>query len=227
MEAIVLAGGLGTRISHIVSDVPKPMALINEKPFLKYILNYLYKHNINRIIIAVGYKSEIIKEYFRESFKGIEIVYSDETSPLGTGGAIKKAISLCKNQEVLIINGDTFFDVDLEKMRIEHQKSSYDITIAVKEMKNIERYGSVIIQDNKVIEFIEKQKISKGKINGGIYLVNKDIFNDIHEEVFSFEQTILESLNYAIGAYESFGYFIDIGVPDDYYKAQRDFENER
>lgn len=227
MEAIILAGGFGTRLSHIVSDVPKPMAPVNDKPFLEYILSYLYKHKITKIIMAVGYKNDIIKAYFKNSFKDIEIIYSDEVAPLGTGGAIKKAILLCNDKEVFIINGDTFFDVDLGKMKIEHEGSSSDITIAVKEMENFDRYGSVLIENNKIVKFIEKQRVNRGKINGGVYLVNKDVFNGVNEDVFSFEQVILESLNYTMGAYESFGYFIDIGIPQDYYKAQRDFKDER
>ena len=227
MEAIILDGGFGTRLSHIVSDVPKPMAPVNNKPFLEYIFNNLSKYNLSKIIMAVGYKSNLIKEHFGDSFKEIKIEYSEELTPLGTGGAIKKAVSICRDKEIFIINGDTFFDVDLRNMKEIHRDSSCDITIAVKEMKHFNRYGTVIIENNRITKFIEKQDVDRGKINGGVYLINRNIFENLDDKVFSFEQTILESLKYTMCAYESNGYFIDIGIPEDYYKAQEDFKYER
>jgi D-glycero-alpha-D-manno-heptose 1-phosphate guanylyltransferase len=227
MEAIILAGGFGTRLRHIVSDVPKPMAPVNNKPFLEYIFNYLSKYNFSKIIMAVGYKSDLIKEHFGDSFKEIKIEYSEEVIPLGTGGAIKKAVSICRDKEIFIINGDTFFDVDIREIGELHKNCSCDITIAVKEMQDFDRYGTVIIENNRITKFIEKQNMDKGKINGGVYLINRNIFDNLDEDIFSFEQTVLESLNYTMCAYESDGYFIDIGIPEDYYKAQEDFKYER
>ncbi len=227
MEAIILAGGFGTRLKHIVSDVPKPMAPINNKPFLMHILDYLKKYNCTKVIMAVGYKSISIKEYFGNSYSGIEIVYSDEDNPLGTGGAIKKALMNTDEEEIFILNGDTFFNCNLNEMRIIHESSSCDITIAVKRMNDYSRYGSVVIKKNRIIKFVEKQKTNEGLINAGIYLIDKKFFEKIEEIKFSFEQIILESHLYSMCAYESNGYFIDIGVPEDYYKAQKDFANER
>lgn len=227
MEAIILAGGFGTRLNHIISEVPKPMAPVNGKPFLEYILNHLKKYNFSKVIMAVGYKSEIIKEYFQDSYQGIKIQYSDEDIPLGTGGAIKKALQYCEENQVFILNGDTFFNCNLEEMKKTHKNTPNDITVAVKLMKNYNRYGSVIIEGNRIIKFIEKQKTKTGTINCGVYLLNKDIFDSINENQFSFEEFVLESLHYSMNAYESDGYFIDIGVPEDYYKAQKDFSNER
>lgn len=227
MEAIILAGGFGTRLKHIVSNVPKPMAPINDRPFLVYILDYLKKYNFSKVIMAVGYKSNCIKDYFKNSYKGMEIVYSEEDNPLGTGGAIKKALFNAITEEVFILNGDTFFDCNLNEMRVAHKSSSCDITVAVKMMNDFSRYGSVVLKDNKIIRFVEKQKTDEGIINAGIYLINKKIFDGIQEIEFSFEQIILESLKYSMCAYESNGYFIDIGVPEDYYKAQKDFVYER
>ena len=119
LEAIVLAGGLGTRLKSVVSNVPKPMAPIGDKPFLEYILKYLKKNGITRAILSVGYKSEIIEEYFGNNFEGIDLVYSVEKEPLGTGGAIKKAMSKVKSNQVYIINGDTFFDINLKSLILE------------------------------------------------------------------------------------------------------------
>lgn len=224
MEVIILAGGFGTRLSHVISDVPKPMAPIDGEPFLKYIFEYLRKSGVTHTILAVGYKHENIKNYFRNKYKEIHIKYSIEDTPLGTGGAIKKAMNECCNEDVFIINGDTFFDVDLKEMELFHQKHESKLTIAVKELKNCDRYGSVIIEDNRVKRFAEKTAVKNGKINGGIYLVNRGIFDSLNEKAFSFETMLQEENSIDIFGYESSGYFIDIGVPDDYYKAQDDLK---
>ena len=218
MEAIILAGGFGTRLKHVVSDVPKPMAPINNKPFLEYIFEDLNKKGVTNVVLAVGYMKEKIEEYFKYQYKNIEISYSEENSPLGTGGAIKKAVLKCREENIFIINGDTFYDVNLEKMRKFHIENKSSLTIAVKEMENFDRYGSLIIENNKIIKFEEKKPMSKGKINGGIYLIKKNIFQGIEEESFSFEKEILENEKTEKYAYESNGYFIDIGIPEDYYK---------
>ena len=219
MEAIVLAGGFGTRLSTVVSDVPKPMAPINGRPFLEYLLNDLSEKGINRVILAVGYKKEIIKSHFKEKYKNIDIIYSDEDIPLGTGGAIKKALTLAKGEDIFVINGDTFFDVSLKEMYQFHKKNNSKLTLAIKEMEKFDRYGSLILEGDKIIKFEEKKYIDKGYINGGIYLINKELLKK-EEESFSFEKEILENEKFMIEkyGYKSEGYFIDIGVPKDYYK---------
>lgn len=218
MEAIVLAGGFGTRLKEVVSDVPKPMAPVNGKPFLEYLLKDLNKKGIRHIILAVGYKKEIIKEYFKNRYENIEITYSEELTLLGTGGAIKKALKLAKEEDVFIVNGDTFFDIDLKRMKEFHTENKSILTVAVKEMENFDRYGSLIIKGNKIIEFEEKKKKAKGKINGGMYLIKKDLLDRIEKENFSFEKEILEDKKVEKYSYESEGYFIDIGIPEDYFK---------
>lgn len=223
MEAIILAGGFGTRLSTVVSDVPKPMAPIKGRPFLEYLLDDLNEKGINRIILAVGYKKEIIKSHFKEKYKNIDIVYSDEDIPLGTGGAIKKALTLTKDEDIFIINGDTFFDVDLKEMYQFHKKNSSKLTLAIKDMEKFDRYGSLILEGYKIIKFEEKKYIDKGYINGGIYLIKKELLNKEKKESFSFEKDILENemLKIEKYGYKSKGYFIDIGIPEDYYKFQK------
>lgn len=223
MEVIVLAGGFGTRLKEVVSDVPKPMAPVNGKPFLEYLLKDLSKKGIKHVILAVGYKKEIIKEYFKNKYEDIEITYSEELVPLGTGGAIKKALKLVKEEDVFIVNGDTFFDVDLKKMKEFHTENKSILTVAVKEMENFDRYGSLIIKKNKIIEFEEKKKKDKGKINGGIYLIKKDLLSRMEKENFSFEKEVLEDKKIEKHSYESEGYFIDIGIPEDYFKIRKQF----
>jgi len=225
MEAIILAGGFGTRLSNILFDVPKPMAPVNGKPFLKYVFDYLLKNGITHAILALGYKAEVIQKYFGDKYKGISITYSIEDFPLGTGGAIKKALSCCNEDDVFVLNGDTYFDVNLKEMKLFHDNKKSNLTIAVKAMRDFDRYGTVVIEDHMIKRFEEKKPTDQGKINGGIYLIKKTIFDLVDEESFSFEKIMLESGIIDIYAFESEGYFIDIGVPEDYYRAQKDFKD--
>lgn len=218
MEAIVLAGGFGTRLAHVVSDVPKPMAPVCNRPFLRFILDDLQAKGIERVVLAVGYKQEVIRDYFGAHYRGMQIVYSSEDTPLFTGGAIKKALQSCSVERVFVVNGDTFFDVDLHAM----QRESAPLVVAVKRMKKFSRYGTVQIEDGRIQAFREKQPCDEGLINGGIYLVNRTILEDYPKDKFSFENEILETKTAEIemAAVESEGYFIDIGIPEDYAAAQ-------
>lgn len=216
MEAIILAGGLGTRLKSVISDIPKPMAPVGEKPFLEYILEFCLKNGITHVVLAVSYKWEIIKEHFRDSYKGIKLDYSVENEPLGTGGAIKQALGYISQNECYIINGDTFFDIDLGKMNLWNSK----ICMALKEMKDFDRYGSVKVQNELVIAFDEKKFQSSGYINGGIYLLVKNIFENFSLNAkFSFEEfmeTNFKELEARAKIFDD--YFIDIGIPNDYEK---------
>lgn len=227
MEAIILVGGLGTRLRKVVADVPKPMAKVSGVPFLEYLLDYLLEQGIERVVLAVGYKKECIKKYFGYIYKKMEIIYSEEEEPLGTGGAIQKAIQICKDKKILVLNGDTYLEFDLDKMRMFHIEQGADITIAQKFMNDCSRYGAIEVQGNRVKKFIEKGIQRKGTINAGIYLINKNIFLNTQLPVrFSFEKDFLEKkvLDLKIVAYEAEGYFIDIGIPEDYQEAQRKFK---
>lgn len=226
MEAIILAGGFGTRLSHIVKDLPKPMASVAGKPFLVYIINDLIDKGITKFVLAVGYKKECIMEYFKENYRGCTISYSSEDTPLFTGGAIKQALEYCTEDNIFIINGDTFFNVNLEGMLKSHIENQADLTIATKTMKNIKRYGTVKLDNNRIIDFLEKQPLQEGRINGGIYIIKKSLLEAVEEKKFSFEidfmQKYIQMLN--IFSYPSEGYFIDIGIEEDYYIAQKEFK---
>jgi len=229
MEAIVLAGGFGTRLQSVVKDVPKPMAKINGMPFLKYLLDSLAKQGITKVILSVGYKQEIIKAYFQQHYLNMSIVYSSEQTPLGTGGAIVQALTMTQNDAVYVLNGDTFFDVDLHAMSIFHSNTVADITLATKVMKNFDRYGTVKINKGTIIAFEEKKYHSAGIINGGLYLIKKGLFDDFSlNPRFSFEGDFLEKnlQKLSVKAFDSNGYFIDIGIPDDYYHASTVFQSE-
>lgn len=225
LEAIVLAGGLGTRLRSVVSDLPKPMAPIGDKPFLRYILKYLQKNGITRTILSVGYKWEIIKEYFGDKFENIELIYSVEDEPLGTGGAIKKAMTQAKNNQVYIINGDTFFNVDLQSLELQNDSK---LILSLKQMNEFDRYGCVESDDNNfVTAFTEKGYKKSGNINGGIYLASIDIFDnyDLNEK-FSFEEFMQDNFQKLKASVKVFdNYFIDIGIPEDYEKAQSEIKD--
>lgn len=223
-EAIVLAGGLGTRLREVIKDVPKPMADINGKPFLEYVLRLLDKQSIEKVVLSVGYRYEFIMDYFGDKFSNIRLIYSIEDEPLGTGGAIKKAIRLIDEDEIFIFNGDTFFQVDLFKFYEFHSSKTSRLSIALKMVNITDRYGIVKIdKNNRITAFLEKKEKQDGLINGGIYLMNKDFFLSFNlPDKFSFEQDFLEKYykDYEFYGFPFDSYFIDIGVPEDYDKAK-------
>lgn len=226
-EAIILAGGFGTRLQGVVKDLPKPMAPVNGRPFLTYILDYLIGYHYTRVVLSVGYLHEKIEAFFGPQYKSLEIDYAVETEPLGTGGGILFAFSKCKTDNVLVINGDTIFKVDLDEFeRFHHEKDSL-LSIVLREVEDVSRYGSVVIGDNGMITlFSEKQATAgRGFINGGIYLIDRKLF-DKHPQPqkFSFEKDLMtrcytQEMFYGM---PSDGYFIDIGIPEDYERAQRE-----
>ncbi|EPP1572626.1 D-glycero-D-manno-heptose 1-phosphate guanosyltransferase [Campylobacter lari] len=215
MQAIVLAGGLGTRLKSVVQDLPKPMAPINGKPFLAFVLEYLKKQGITEVILSVSYKYKLIQEYFKDEFEGIKIRYNIEKELLGTGGAIKDALKFIQNQ-AYVLNGDTIFDIDLKKLALNDGK----ICIALKQMQNFDRYGTVNVDNQGIVTSFEEKVFKKqGLINGGIYLLKKDIFDEFDlEKKFSFEEFLQENFELLKIQTQIFDdYFIDIGIPQDYY----------
>jgi len=230
-EAIVLAGGAGTRLKEVVADKPKPMALINNKPFLEYLLNYLAKNGIVHVILSVGFKAEQIQNYFGNKYRNLKISYATEDQPLGTGGGIRLALQNAKTENIFIVNGDTLFNVNLQKISDFHKKNKSDLTIALNEVKDGSRYGSILIDNtHKIVNFEEKKETKQeAMINGGTYLLSKRSFLNINfPEKFSFEKDFLEKY-YNIKRFYGIvfsDYFIDIGIPETYKQAQTDFLNE-
>ena len=226
MQAIILAGGVGTRLQGVVRDVPKPMADINGKPFISYLFDYLSAYDVRKILLSVGYRYEIIRDYFGSHYKGMDIRYVIEDKPLGTGGALKKVLMAAEGEEFIVLNGDTFFNLDLKKMIDFHHAEDSILTIAVKPMHDFDRYGAVIIKDSRLVGFEEKTFRHCGYINGGVYAMKKTIseFFDHDKDAFSFEVDFLhKKINYIHPfAFISDDYFIDIGIPDDYKKAQEE-----
>ena len=228
-EAIVLAGGLGTRLKGAVKDVPKPMADVNGKPFLEYLLTFLNRQGIEKIVLSVGYKYEIIRKYFGKSFLDMKILYSIEAKPLGTGGGIKKSLTLVDSNDTFVVNGDTFFNIELDKLFSFHREKEAVLSIALKPLKHFDRYGSVEInEDGRIVGFKEKKYHESGLINGGIYLINKEFFVSLGlEEKFSFEKDLLERyyISHPFYGMTFKEYFIDIGLPEDYERFKKDIIN--
>lgn len=228
-EAIILAGGFGTRLKSVVNDLPKPMAPICNKPFLFYLLVNLQKQGIEKVVLSVGYKHEKIAEYFGNEFLGMKILYAIENEPLGTGGGIALALELCENEQVSILNGDTFFDINLAKMEKVHQKNNADLSIGIKKMQKFDRYGTIDYNDSqKLTAFLEKEYKEEGYINAGVYLIRKDFLKELNlPQKFSFEKDVMEAYykdkNFFVYEKDSDKYFIDIGIPEDYAKAENDF----
>ena len=224
-EAIILAGGFGTRLTN-VTDVPKPMAPINGVPFLQILLDDLLVKGIITFHIAVGHQHEIIVDYFGNNYMGCKINYLIEASPLGTGGAIKKALETVTTESVFVFNGDTFFDVDLDLMEDQHQTKKGAVTIALKPLKNFERYGAVEYDEAlRINNFSEKKHREQGAINGGVYLLQTNLFGGLNlPNQFSMEEDYFNTYcsEKNIYGFISEGYFIDIGIPEDYQKAQEE-----
>ena len=223
-EAIVLAGGFGTRLAHVVPDVCKPMAPVAGRPFLRYVMDQMAAAGIESAVVADGYRREQIEDYFGGFYRGMDIVYSSEEEPLFTGGAVKQALEKCEDDWVFVMNGDTWLDVDFGAMEAAALDAPDFVkaVIAVKRMKNFERYGTVEVDDKGTISaFREKKKCDEGLINAGVYLIRRDALANMPRK-FSLEDSYFEKavLDCALCAVECGGDFIDIGVPEDYEQAQ-------
>lgn len=226
-EAVILAGGFGTRLSHVVSNVPKPMAPVYGKPFLSYVMDRLVEAGLERIVLATGYKHEVIEAWFGAQYRGADIIYSHEDTPLFTGGAILQAARLLESDDFIVLNGDTLFDIDFAQLYAFHTSHKAHLSIALRHVEDTSRYGSVICKDYRIMAFSEKaESHGAGDINGGIYAVSRPwlLTQDLPVK-FSFEKELMQPLAGQEGFYGlSFStYFIDIGIPEDYWRAQREF----
>ena len=224
-EAVVMAGGLGTRLGMLTAECPKPMLDVGGKPFLSYLLDYLFFNGISHVVLAVSYKHEIISTYFGKNYRGIEIDYSVSDPPMGTGGYLVTALEMACYDEVAVLNGDTLFDVNMRDLFDFHRDVSGMVTLALRTMFNTDRYGLVEIDvaSKRIVGFREKAHFDKGLINGGVYVVSRSALLSVAPHVsFSFEHDFLEKY-YGLYPFYGFvhdGFFIDIGTPEDYQKAQ-------
>lgn len=230
MKALILAGGLGTRLRPLLDDRPKPMAPVAGKPFLEYLLLQLSHYHVQDIILSVGYQAKLISNYFEDGKRwNLRIQYSYEEQPLGTAGAVKLAEDYLGEDTFLVLNGDSFFDLDLTSFVQQHYSNKAQATIALSAVESSQRYGTVELdQDGQILRFLEKSgegsQHTTSLINAGVYLFNRPVLDIIPSGIpVSLEREIFPVLigRHFYGVpYRAF--FIDIGVPEDYLKLQQE-----
>ncbi len=223
MEAIVLAGGLGTRLAARLNGIPKPMALVGGRPFLEILLGQLQRAGCTRAVLAVGHLHEAIQGHFGASFHGLRVDYAIENLPLGTGGAIRKALAMAGDEPVLALNGDTFLDADYAAMLRFHTAQATRLTMAITRQADSARYGGVVVSGERITGFEEKGRAGEGWINAGSYVLAKSLeWPPSLPERFSFERDFLvpEISRLSPAAFRVDGFFLDIGVPEDLDRAQ-------
>jgi D-glycero-alpha-D-manno-heptose 1-phosphate guanylyltransferase len=228
MQAIVLAGGLGTRLKCVVPDLPRPMAPVAGRPFLAWILDRLVEAGFERAVLAVGYKHEVLRNHFGASYRGLPLHYSVESTPLGTGGAMRLAAGYVTTDPIFILNGDTYLELDFRAMLAAHLQSRASLSVAVCKVTDVSRYGALDLDNGIIRGFMEKGGAGSGWINAGNYLISAELLESIPVgSVFSFEQELLVPQTQTIrpAAFLTDGLFIDIGVPEDYDRAQRLFNH--
>jgi D-glycero-alpha-D-manno-heptose 1-phosphate guanylyltransferase len=225
--AVILAGGLGTRLRTLVADVPKPMAPIGDRPFLAYLLDRLDQAGFERVILSVGYRADVIQAHFGAHHGRLELAYVHEREPLGTGGAIRAAMAVCGQRPVLALNGDTYLEIDYRRFVEFHrlQPAAPSLSLALRKVPDASRYGTATLVDDRIIGFAEKHVQGEGLINSGIYLVEPDAFDGVSlPERFSFESDFLtpHCARLRPRGFITDAYMIDIGTPEDFCRAQRE-----
>lgn len=221
-EAIVLAGGKGTRLQSVVTDVPKPMAPVGGKPFLEMVLTTLAAQGFGRVVLSVGYMPEKIVQHFGVGFKGMELVYEIENQPLGTGGATRAALQRCLADHAFVFNGDTYLEVEAAQANAVWLAQQSPVIIA-KRVDDTSRYGSLLVQNDKVVAFMEKGRTGPGLINAGSYILPKTCLDHFPpNKPFSIETDFFAHAvkQQPLALFETRGHFLDIGIPEDYAKAQ-------
>lgn len=225
--AIVLAGGLGTRLASVSNGTPKVLMPINGKPFIEYVFDNLIEQGVTRAVVTASYRWELLHQTYGTQYKNLELLWSIEITPLGTGGAIKQAFDLHDIEEAVVVNADTIFKVDLSALEQLHRTNQAQITIAMRGVENVERYGEVTAVDNQLTAFNEKSRTGPGLINGGVYLIDSRFWKaHSFETAFSFERDCLQKY---VGRDRFYGlvqdsYFIDIGIPEDLERAQNELK---
>ncbi len=228
MQAIILAGGLGTRLRSVVPDLPKPMAPVAGRPFLAWLLDRLVESGFESAVLAVGYRHEVIRDHFGDDYRGLALRYSIETTPLGTGGAMRLAADLVTAFPAFVLNGDTYLELDYRAMLAAHRQARADLSVAVCSVADVGRYGALALQADHIHGFQEKGRTGPGLINAGVYLPSFEILRQIPLGTpYSFEQQLLVPRLQEIRplAFRTKGRFIDIGIPEDFQRAQKLFAN--
>jgi len=222
MEAIVLAGGLGTRLRQMVPDFPKPMAPVAGRPFLEILLASLASKGFRRVILSLGYMAEKVVSHLGDSFAGMDLVYEIEQTPLGTGGAVRHALTRCESDHVFVFNGDTYLDLEVADVETQWQTHHAPIIVA-REVPDTARYGRLNTAHGRILGLLEKDEAGPGLINAGCYVLPTDILDEFAlGQTFSLESDFLANVvnMERFNLFVTNGHFIDIGVPEDYARAQ-------
>jgi D-glycero-alpha-D-manno-heptose 1-phosphate guanylyltransferase len=222
MEAIVLAGGFGTRLRSVVPDLPKPMAPVNGRPFLELLLTSLSRKGFHRVVLSLGYMAEKITGHFGSSYAGMELLYAIESTPMGTGGAIRQASQHCTGSHYYVFNGDSYLDLEVAQVEAWWQRNRAPIIVA-RVVPDTARYGRLETHGNQVIAFTNQGTPGSGLINGGCYVFDTDqLLAWPLGQVFSIETDYFPDAvkKRRFDAFLTQGQFIDIGVPEDYERAQ-------
>ena len=222
MEAIVLAGGFGTRLRQAVADVPKPMAPVAGRPFLEIVLNSLAQKGFTRVILSLGFMAEKISDYFGTRFVGLDLAYVVEGEPLGTGGATRLAVEACTQNHVFVFNGDTYLDLEVQSLEQQWQANRNPIVVG-RQVPDTTRYGRLLVDGGRITSFAEKGIAGPGLINAGCYVLATDALARFPVNYpFSFETNyfVPEVARTTVEVFETEGVFIDIGIPEDYVRAQ-------
>lgn len=224
MQAIILAGGFGTRLSSVVPDRPKPMALIDGRPFLSWLLEYMHGQGVTEAVLCVHHHARRMMEHFGARHVGVDLRYSVESKPLGTGGAIRQAmIMLDPAQPIFVLNGDSLIDLNYRMMLAHHHRHGSRITLAAEHMPDCSRYSQLTLSKNHVLHYETLGHAAPGHISVGFYVISPNVFDGFSlPETFSFEREFLHPHTpvLAPAVYTGVHYFIDIGVPEDYIRAQ-------
>jgi D-glycero-alpha-D-manno-heptose 1-phosphate guanylyltransferase len=226
MQAIVLAGGLGTRLRGVVPDLPKPLAPVAGRPFLAIVLAQLRAQGFDSAVLSVGYRHELIRDAFGDQFDAMALRYAVEDRPLGTGGAIRLAARQCGEADVFVLNGDSYAEVDFADMMAAHRRAGAALTVCAVEVADTGRYGRILVDDGRIAGFAEKGVAGPGLINAGVYAMRRDLLQQPGlPEAFSFETDVLAARLDELRprAWVARGRFVDIGVPEDYARAQSMF----
>lgn len=219
-EAIILAGGFGTRLRSVVSDVPKPLAPVAGRPFLAWLLDALERGGLRRVVLATGYLGEMVEAAVGPRHGALQVAYVREAAPLGTGGSLWAAMAATSGDRVFALNGDTWQAVDYAAMAGAAPEA--DLVFAVRPVEDRARYGSVVLEDGRLVGLREKGEHGPGLVNSGIYLIRREILSKRPiAGAFSFEKEVLEKpQGLDIRGFEVDGRFIDIGTPEDFSRAQ-------
>jgi D-glycero-alpha-D-manno-heptose 1-phosphate guanylyltransferase len=222
IDALVLAGGRGTRLAAVVPELPKPMAPVCGRPFLELLLGALHDKGLQRAVLSLGYRAEVIVQHFGTRFRGLELDYVIEEQPLGTGGAIRLGLAKCRGDAALVVNGDTLLDLELQALHARWLAVQRPILVGC-QVPNTTRYGRLQVERGRLTGFAEKGLSGPGWINSGHYVLPRGLLEtSALPPAFSFENDVLvpRLAELQIEVFESAGDFIDIGIPEDYARAQ-------